>query len=307
MESVELEGKIRNLKQRYEVLETEKENLKKLVRAISQEMYDVHRSIHRYTNVLGRDEDAKEYEEELRTGILNIEQYDFSLLLTAKTRWESRRQYKGFKLKFEDVFNLLTDNAVNFSMIADKAGVSREYVRQLYGTYFSAFFPGLDGGHDRTKARTQERLNTKFRSSYWLNEIRPILESENIVVEKIKNYDPRHILLNSHYCIFHKGTQARLYSVGHKRKKTPIQIAVESLTRAQFLIAIQDAPDKEKRIYIIPTEVILKAYLPRQRTARYINLYLPFELGLPTYNKRSSRVDWAQYINAWHLLKERTE
>ena len=77
------------------------------------------------------------------------------------------------------------------------------------------------------------------------------------------------------------------------------------LQESEFQIFIQEISGRQGRIFLVPSSVILSGRFYFSETG-YVCIFLPIE-KLPIYKNRKPRIDWWQYENAWHLIKNKDE
>lgn len=226
----------------------------------------------------------------------------------ARIRFEMLKKHGHSKiaLNFDELMKLCSNDCNAFAQIAESGEVSRERIRQLYQEIFADITPGRPDGRTRFKVCARKRGiqraadDFKHYSKFTLiieeatkrgYEIKPVLTKYSRRPNR-KYFSKTKLLINSYLVGVVKTT-----SQCKAGKRTYFVLPVGSAIKVtKFMIGIV-GEKSESKIYIIPTEILLE--LLGDRNKFYI--YIPVK-KLPPYHNMRPRVDWWQYLDAWHLL-----
>lgn len=232
----------------------------------------------------------------------------------ARVRFEANAQRRcKDKTTFDEYLKLFANDCTSFTNIGEnrpkRLRLSREMVRLVYRKCFADLFPRRPGGRVRQKFCTLKRIKIKSRELPMDGATKEVAEAavrKGLTFEKeqVKGRQPcfvfkkRVLWLNHKRCLV--GLATKKWSPrGTNRSYTHIWWSKNYLKSADFAVITQKVPGFPERFFIIPTADLLKILRDKKRKS----FYLP--LGrLPVYRNRRPRIDWWQYENAWHLLKD---
>lgn len=249
--------------------------------------------------------------------ILNINQtLDDPGVLAAKKNFEEKRQNNSrckLKANFQELFEEFA-RCSSFRAIAKTYRVSVECVRLLHKQYFRDLPFCGSNGRRREKKCTLKRyrsLADQLPTDSFSTQIAKLALSKGLSVRKISYKDnklrfQRHgLLINQKKCwirqinsIFRPGRKQRT-------KYSSVSVRRARLENCDFIIVYQRAVDYPRRIFVIPSQVILEAYgyQKSRQFKRQVYFYLPLQ-KISLYRKHFSKIDFWTYENAWHLLGE---
>jgi len=244
-----------------------------------------------------------------------------SKVLLAKENFEKTRKSTHHKRKcflgFDELFELFKNDCNNFEFIGQKAGVSKERIRQIYKEYFKDIFLHRSGGHKRQKMCTLKKWSQEAKELPEDGLIRKIVleaTSRNFSTnripmrirvkksgeqtyyqnKKIVGLKKRSLLINNKKCRLLLFTS--VLKIG-KHRYTATRFSPTFLKKYDFVIITQQTPDYPERVFIIPAEIIFEFAASLETR----NLYVPL-LKTPVYRNRPSKIDFWRYENAWHLI-----
>jgi len=230
----------------------------------------------------------------------------------ARIRFELLKKHGNSKiaLNFDELMKLYANDCNTFIQIAGPGEVSRERIRWLYQTIFADITPGRPDGTTRRKVCTRKRdikrVDDAFKchSRFTLIAKKAMKIGYKIKPVFIKEKHGRDrtgfskIKLSINGCLVKIARIKRQRRIG-KRIYFPLFLHIGSTIKAtEFVIGVVGEESRPK-IYIIPIKILLE--LSRGRSSFHI--FIPTE-KLPPYHNIRPRVDWWQYLDAWHLLKQ---
>ena len=219
---------------------------------------------------------------------------------------------------FEEYLELFANDCNTFVQIARGRGGNGENlhcltIRDRYHRYFEELFPSRRGCHKRRKLcaikkrklceTKKKEMNARGRAgisrSELMNELISCAEQNNLNWSVVDTGRPSNktILINEKKCRILFVSRAWRTPSHSGRLLTHLQISSQILNQTDFIIVYQKISDI-KRFFVMSAH-ILQVY-----SGAIKSFYLPIE-KLPAYRSHPPKVDWWQYENAWHLLKNR--
>lgn len=206
------------------------------------------------------------------------------------------------------LYSLLAEDCRTFADIGKAFGLTKERIRQIYKKRIAPFLPHKNGrGRLRqcTLARVHIKQFPKITLDIWREARKQGLKVRHLnsirlngQVSTIKHA----LILNDKNCKVqkcrHRFSPNR--SAKHHRSYAYIQISRYAVRRYDYFIFVMAIPGFNKRYFIIPAKDLLASVFS---VKEYFTIYLPVEKHR-AYNCIRPRVDWQQYENAWHLLRD---
>lgn len=196
-----------------------------------------------------------------------------------------RPKYAPGEPAYEQLAQMFKEG-LSYTEISKRVGIGRAHVKALRETYF------------KNKTHRQSPRREKIVDGVFVNCILPILEEKGYECEFADN-DVHSIRVNGHKCRFHKASNAQYMTPRSKVRHTAVGFNFNLLLSYKFVIVFQNVQGELKRVFVIPTDVILDHFDHNPRSG-IGKIRLPVE-GKTGANK--PRVDWLEYVDAWHLLK----
>ena len=184
--------------------------------------------------------------------------------------------------------------AETFAAIARRAGVSREYIRQVYNERFADVFPNRK--NVVRLRRTSQKILTVLASGRerWSDAAAMVANRATKagckVQSKVRSLPgnlstaSNLLLINDHTCVCHQ-RKARFLRGG--RKTNLYHVMITRAPTAEFHVLVAG-----KNLFVVPTEVLHRYYASR-------SVYIP---SYPRTGSTKS-LDWWQYKDAWWQLK----
>lgn len=231
------------------------------------------------------------------------------LIDRVRRRFEQNRAAQSnskCQLGFEEFLTAFQNDCETFADIGARAGVSREMVRQIYKKYFAELFPHRPDGLRRRKMCTLKRHRDVVQTATlngWKNVITDTARAEGLSVRRVQTKGgigpaSNRLRINgklsvSFYTtsIFHPRGSRRGYSRAVLTRSTIISV--------RFVVILQELPGCEKKIWIIPSEILLQDWPQDKRRHTF---YLPVD-DTSRQSDNPHKINWQQYDNAWDLLR----
>lgn len=232
----------------------------------------------------------------------------------ARVRFEANAIYRNKdRMTFDEYLKLFASDCNSFKNISEdrleQQRISGEMVRLVYKRYFANLFPRRLNGRVRKgfcDLKTAKIKAKELPEDGLLRDIAEEASKNGLTFEKERIgrvtavlFKGRTILLNGKRCCISCIVNKWRPSPRGHRFFAHAGFSVAKLSQHDFLIIKTAVVDYSERYFIIPTAEIFRYSGSSWR--RY--LYLPLK-KLPVYNNHRPKIDWWQYENAWHLLKE---
>ena len=184
----------------------------------------------------------------------------------------------------------------SFAAIARRAGVSREYIRQVYQQRFADLFPNrnnivrlkrisemlleaLASHEERWTDAAIIAANAARRAGCKVEPIVCGLQGDLGKLAAVSNM----VLIDGHTCVCH--IRRDRFSIGGRRTGL-YHVMITRTQHSAFHVLIAG-----KNIFVVPTEVLHRYYVSR-------SVYVPTKQPV-----RPTKLDWWQYKAAWWQLK----
>lgn len=219
-----------------------------------------------------------------------------------KGRFEHRHYHRGkYKLNFEQI-KMLLDAGIPLSKIAEKAGISKQHMSNLYNSYFREIYGGVSPKHRRAGLVWAKRRRTiaGFQESRPLvKELIQEAQNNGFSVERIAvagigvNFKKHEIIVNKKVCLISYATSCKAFS--GLRHYSWVSVARERVRKFRYWIVVQKTKYHRTRFFIFSSKHILR----RIKAGKDVMLYIPVELGKESRQK----IKFISFLGAWHLLK----
>ena len=233
----------------------------------------------------------------------------------AKALWDRARRRRKHALSFNQLFRWFKDDRVRFSEIAMASGLSIERIRQIYQRYFQHLFgkrTGRDRYHSYKWQLIHERFQHKQAEVFAQDHFHSVIEharAASCTIESVATSYGNHIptvkikslMVNNHLCSVLQARRTK-NDKGSRRFYAQFAVARSVLERVDAVIFHCAPPGMQRRIFVVPQDVILALF--GTTSGRTVSLYFPLR-KLPVYRNQRPRVDLWQYEDAWHLLKSK--
>lgn len=228
----------------------------------------------------------------------------------ARERFNRTRQERGFRCKlkidFDELYELFRNDCNTFSGIAQKFGCTPENIRQLYRKYFAHLSRDKTGRkRQRTAILKRSRMQSKdfSKAPEILKDLAETALAKGLNVERIRwqssygGFSTTILLINRKRCDIHHLSRARKGSLGAKRSYGCFSLSYGKLKEVDFVIIVQKVFPYPRRVFILP-KALLKKFMDKPRKC----IYVPLQ-KLPIYRNIQPNIDFWDYLEAWHLLK----
>jgi hypothetical protein len=221
---------------------------------------------------------------------------------------EAKEQYDSLpksRVPFSyDELKDLFDKGLTQKAIAKLAGVSRERIRQLHAAYFAPFDLS---GRERYKIITKERQKQKATAhaeaidKLWALKMAGLEKGLN-VEPIITDYSPVRCYnnlarVNGHLCGVHYAKSTSHPSIHRSYFNVNISRSLIENTEFTIIFTGEDA----RPAFILPSKIISDL---QWRGRPHKTIYLPEKKLLP-YNNQYPKIDWWNYMEAWHQLEDK--
>lgn len=239
---------------------------------------------------------------------------DDAKVVEARARFEAnaQRRHKD-ETTFDEYLELFANDCTSFASIGEnrpkRLRLSREMVRLVYRKYFVDLFTRRPGGRVRQKFCALKTIKIKSRELPTDGAIKEVAEAavkkgltfekEQIKGRSFPVFRKRVLWLNYKRCLVRLATE-KWSPRGTKRFYIPIWWSKNYLKSADFAVIVQKVLGYPERFFIAPTVDLLEIWGDKKTIGSF---YIPLE-KLPVYQNIRPRIDWWQYENAWHLLKD---
>lgn len=232
-------------------------------------------------------------------------QYSFERLECRIRAGYEKNQKTKIKLSFDELYNLFSKGD-SIGKIAQRAGVSRQRIQQLWDWHFCRLFPDYKDGKDRRKKAIARDLYQKEREDPTIPLLKRVAtRARNFgcsalqALDKHGNVYRKRLVIGDRLCIVSSLSNFRVEKSNRSYSRGNLRITV--LGRYNFLIIERQEMSKEYEYFIIPTHILLDSCSKgRKRGPLYI--YVPLERFLYTQKDRP-KIDFWLYHEAWHLLR----
>jgi transcriptional regulator with XRE-family HTH domain len=205
-----------------------------------------------------------------------------------------------------DEFKNLVARGLSYQAIADKVGVSRQAVEQVYKKYFAPFgSPQKERRKEFIKKRHNENRHIHIKSIDKLILLEKIVNKVGLKIEPIpivgspnKSKHGKVVISNRVCGVHHTISTRRVGSNGRNYYKPCI--AKDTISSTEFTIFI--CGKRNPKVYIVPSNLISDTLFSDLNKIRWY-LYIPSKI-LPVYNNRPARINWEYYLNNWGQLNE---
>lgn len=236
---------------------------------------------------------------------------DEKVLQEAKDKWNEHLSRNGSKvrLSFAEMYNYF-ETCVSYSEIAQKVGVSRERVRQIFNKHFCTIF-----GEDLVRDKQKERNKEKKKLSH--EEIEKVMFNKkpfSSVVESAKlagcdihitstsgscHIKLKKLLVNGHLCSL-KTMKTSFIPPGGTRSFVHTSVGKPTDEKLRYIIFYYKVEGFPERIFVVPYQTIEGVFFKTKNKKR-ADLYIPTK-KCSAYKNRFPLLDWWKYENAWHLV-----
>jgi hypothetical protein len=237
-------------------------------------------------------------------------------VVVAKARFEANRRKFNYATKADLEFDYLFEKfqEKTISRVSFETGLSKQAIYQIYKKYFRDLF-GVSGWTNFRIVRRKERATrVAYRKGEQLERenIKEIVKSAQeaglfisaVVLENQTGarVSTKLLLINNMVCYIH--TMSACWKIFPEAKKVYARagISCRTLRSASFQVYLVNARGFPQRIFVVPSDLLLKEYASTLK-GKYPTVYLPV-YNEQAYHGQQPRIDWWQYENAWHLLKE---
>ena len=207
------------------------------------------------------------------------------------------------KLAVEEI-GALAKEGLTFKEIADRAGVSRERIRQIWDRQIAPHLPegqrsAADLRRQRMAIAQQMSVEDQAAEDCRLNKIRTIAEDLGMTFQPVScessvgRVDRRRAMINGCLCAFYYASRAVSTSPRSRRVYWRVNLTKSRLSHVAFIVIFIDTkkfPDLE---FVLPGDVIQK-YRGNQ-------LYIPTD-SRPAYNG-APQIDFWEYEAKWDLIE----
>lgn len=238
----------------------------------------------------------------------------------AKVMWRAHRHIK-LKLNFDGLFKMFQAD-YSLEEIAERAGVTRERVRQIYNKYFRTIFDGQSLRNRRFRCTTRNRL-TKARESGLELLKKPVMRA---IVEEARragctvktlcmsrdstSYDAMIkstvLLINGYRCSIHRITALSKTNPKQKSFYARTMICRGVVCRVDAFVVHTILPGFPEHMFIIPSSVLQTAYFGSPNGKNRKTFSLPTE-KFTGRKRRPPLIDAWKYKNAWRLLSPKIQ
>lgn len=244
---------------------------------------------------------------------------DWVLVESRREQFDQRLKHGRTKILcgFDWWFERFQNDCLSFQAIGVEAGykpeAAREAARQIFNRYFSDLLSNRPNGRIRQKFCS---LKTSRLKSLDYTEAIPSVQKICRLASELgykveletKLYGNKYVVMATSIVV--NGWHTKVYShtgICWPNGKSGVPYFSTTLNRNvvkkyHFVIVYQEVPGPE-RVYIIPTSILLQCW-PEEKALKVFNIPLVEEYRV--YNNRHPQIDYAQYLNAWHLLKPNT-
>jgi hypothetical protein len=215
----------------------------------------------------------------------------------ARSSWESTLP------EFDILHELFSSDCNSFSDIGLRFGVTRERVRQVYHKYFSRIIPRRPDGRTRQLICTRKTRLQDIRESFAQDPryggVLSKAREEDLVAEPVPQEKGTSRARHQRHLFKLNGRLCRFLTSGSKPCHTTDTNSYWkfSLTTQQpfdFLI-LEINTESGPRYLVIPYSLAIRGRR---------NIYIPHNLTRENTSRWKPKVDWLQYLDAWHLLKD---
>lgn len=230
-----------------------------------------------------------------------------SSVQAVRDRYESAHgsSNRKIRLSFDELFECFQNTEIRHTVIAERAGVTRENIRRLYQRYFAALFK--ESPRDRYKsAATQQRQTTLQNQIKFEPKLKELVRSAlgvncsvSATIRRGRYLCTSLLTINGYKCDVHCSDCIRTIK---GRRYLAVCITRSISCNHAFVICTLTHNDCT-RIWIIPSSLINKCYLQNRHR---ITLNIPIDKR-PVYRNCLPRIPWGDYENAWHLLRPSPE
>ncbi len=236
---------------------------------------------------------------------------DEKVLQEAKDKWNKylARPCNKVALSFDEIINLFK-TCGSFAEMAEKIGVSREYVRQIYKKYFFEIF-GDNFARDKQKEGTKEKKKLSHekieKELFSKKPFSSIVGSAKLAgcdVHITSSNENGHVklkqlLVNGHLCSL-KTMSTSFTPPGGNRSFVHASVGKPTDEKIRFIIFYYKVKGFPERIFVVPYKIIEDIFF-KSKNKKRVDLNIPTK-KCPVYNNRTPLLDWWGYENAWHLI-----
>lgn len=213
------------------------------------------------------------------------------------------------KLTVEQVKDRVFAGAT-FADVAREAGVSGEYIRQVWVKKIAPTMPeGLKTGfqikHTRRPLVVKQKLENKAAKVPHLNKLRLIVEKAGLTFEPTQASRPNGyvvvkrqvVKIGNYTCRIHLVANTFSPNPRYKNEYWRTHVSSVTLERSDFSLFVVDCPERPELVFVVPSNLLL-ATLDSQKMT---NVYIPTK-HKPNYHK-PPRFEWWDYADKWEQLK----
>jgi hypothetical protein len=236
---------------------------------------------------------------------------DEKVLQDAKDKWNKHLARYGNKVtvSFDEMFNFF-DTCISYSEIAEKIGVSREYVRQIYNKYFCKIFgeslikDKQKEGTKEKKKLSHEKIEKELFSKKPFSSIVGSAKLAGCDVHITSSNENGHVklkqlLVNGHLCSL-KTMSTSFTPPGGTRSFVHASVGKPTDEKIRFIIFYYKVKGFPERIFVVSYKIIEDIFF-KSKNKKRVDINIPTK-KCPVYNNRIPLLDWWKYENAWHLI-----
>ncbi len=236
---------------------------------------------------------------------------DHPLVQKAKQEFEKSRYFRRCRLGFTELLLRFKENRKTFGELADETGISRQAISDIYDRWGQQFFGDPE---PRRKARRMEFRRVQINREVGIYALPNFIAGQ----ARARGFSIEPVLMKGGSIGTRLLSTSRLMIGNKKCGLRMVEKAVEvgrgyfyakvAVTRTKLLeehaqIFCIAVPGYQKRIFIIPSEVLLLKLFGKRKRIKHKILSIPLQKR-PIYRNHKPRIDVWQYENAWHLLRD---
>jgi hypothetical protein len=219
--------------------------------------------------------------------------------------------------QLEVLLTLFANTSLSFKTIGASFGRTREWARLRYMSWLAPLPQFPNTGRLRQRSYYEASARERIKKDPFPTIPKAVisrsrefgLEPEFLLYRDSMNLikrTPHVIVLGGHVCRVRHLTNAFRPKPSERTLYSHTQITWWALNNYEFQIYYTRLTGKRGKFFVIPSQDVLDSdliwqnYRIGKRRVKALNIYLPHFTMLQVHTRK---IDWLQYLDAWHLLE----